>query len=255
MRVAMTEARKPSLVRRAILTDTPDAKFAEGRSFSHPLNPKSEVHMRSLGDAVGLERIGISIMRVAPGKESFAFHLHHTEEEFIYVLSGRGIAEIGDEEHAVGPGDFMGFPTPSVGHHLKNPFTEDLVYLSGGERRTSEVADFPRLGKRMVRVGMSVSMYGIEDAGSMAPFPRVGEGIAPSRWAEGKAEGRSEGKIEGFAEGHKFGRAEGLRQTIQDLCEVLDIELSAERKALLHGTSDADLISLCERLKRERRWP
>jgi uncharacterized cupin superfamily protein len=97
----MTDPRKPSLVRDAQPSATPDAKFAEGRSFSHPLNPKSEVHMRSLGDAVGLERLGIHIMRIPPGKESFVFHMHHTEEEFIYVLSGRGIAEIGDEEHEV----------------------------------------------------------------------------------------------------------------------------------------------------------
>jgi uncharacterized cupin superfamily protein len=49
------------------------------------------------------------------------------------------------------------------------------VYLSGGERRVSEVADFPRLDKRLVRVGMSASIYGISDAGAMSPFPRVGE--------------------------------------------------------------------------------
>jgi uncharacterized cupin superfamily protein len=171
----MTDARKPSLVRNAPLTSAPGAKFAEGVTFSHPLNPKSEVHMRSLGDAVGLERLGINLTRVAPGKESFCYHMHHTEEEFVYILSGRGIAEIGDEEHEVGPGDFMGFPTPSVGHHLRNPFTEDLVYLSGGERRISEIADFPRLDKRMVRVGMNLSIYGISDAGAMPPFPRIGE--------------------------------------------------------------------------------
>jgi uncharacterized cupin superfamily protein len=170
----MTDARKPSLVRTAPRSDAPDAKVTEGGVFSHPLNPKSEVHMRSLGDAVGLERLGVHLMRIAPGKESFVFHMHHTEEEFIYVLSGRGIAEIGDEEHEVGPGDFMGFPTPSVGHHLKNPFTEDLVYLAGGERRVAEIADFPRIDKRLVRVGMSVSIHGIDDAGAMAHLPRVG---------------------------------------------------------------------------------
>lgn len=170
----MNDARKPNLVRAKAPSTSTDATFAEGRSFSHPLNPKSEIHMRSLGDAVGLERLGIHIMRIPPGKESFLFHVHHTEEEFIYVLSGRGIAEIGDEEHEVGPGDFMGFPTPSVGHHLRNPFDEDVVYLAGGERRISEIADFPRVGKRVVRVGMSFSVYGIEEAGSMGPFPRIG---------------------------------------------------------------------------------
>jgi uncharacterized cupin superfamily protein len=43
------------------------------------------------------------------------------------------------------------FPTPSVPHHLKNPSDQDLVYLMGGENRKFEVADFPRLGKRMVK--------------------------------------------------------------------------------------------------------
>lgn len=171
----MTDTRKPSLIRNPSPSAAPDATFAEGRSFSHPLNPNSEIHMRSLGDAVGLERIGIHILRIPPGKESFVYHMHHTEEEFIYILSGRGIAEIGDEEHEVGPGDFMGFPAPSVGHHLRNPFNEDLMYLSGGERRTVEVADFPKHNKRIVRVGLTFSMYNIDDAGRVGPFPRIGE--------------------------------------------------------------------------------
>lgn len=162
----MTTERKPSLVR---------AAQAEGATFSHPLNPNSEIHGRSLGDAVGLERLGIHLVRIPPGKESFVYHLHYTEEEFVYILSGRGIAEIGDEEHEVGPGDFMGFPTPSVGHHLRNPFDEDLVYLSGGERRISEIADFPRHDKRLVRVGLSASIHGISDAGALPFLPRVGE--------------------------------------------------------------------------------
>jgi len=50
-------------------------------------------------------------------------------------LSGRGIAEIGDEEVEVGPGDFMGFATPSSAHHLRNRFDVDLVYLMGGGGR------------------------------------------------------------------------------------------------------------------------
>jgi uncharacterized cupin superfamily protein len=45
-----------------------------------------------------------------PGKESFVYHSHHREEEWIYVLSGRGVAEIDGEEFEVGAGDFMGFP-------------------------------------------------------------------------------------------------------------------------------------------------
>ena len=52
----------------------------------------------------------------------------------------------------------MGFPTPSVAHHLKNPFDEDLVYIMGGERREVDIADFPRLQKRMFRNGQNVQI-------------------------------------------------------------------------------------------------
>ncbi len=81
-------------------------------------------------------------------------------------LSGRGIAEIGDEEVEVGPGDFMGFATPSSAHHLRNPFDVDLVYLMGGEHREVEVADFPRLRKRLIRDGDELQVVAWDDLGS-----------------------------------------------------------------------------------------
>ncbi len=145
--------RKPVLFRAA------DHAKVKEESQSHPLNPNSLIRGISLSEQVGLKRLGFHLLRIAPGKESFIFHSHETEEEFIYILSGRGIAELGEESVEVGPGDFMGFPTPSIAHHLRNPFQEDLVYISGGERREMEVADFPRIGKRLVRVGMDVTIY------------------------------------------------------------------------------------------------
>lgn len=121
--------------------------------FAHPLNPASEIHGISLSERTGLERIGFHRVRVPPGKEAFIYHSHTVEEEFLYILSGRGVAEIDGEEFEVGPGDFMGFATPSRPHHLRNPFDEELVYLMGGERRQVEIARFPRLGKHLVRTG------------------------------------------------------------------------------------------------------
>ena len=138
------------------------------KSFSHPWNPKSEVHGLQLGKLCGLARTGVNFVRIPPGKESFVYHSHHYEEEWIYILRGRGLAEIDDAEHEVGPGDFMAFATPSVAHHLKNPFQEELVYLVGGEAREFEVADFPKLGRRMLRRGQTIEIYP-NDAGK--PFP------------------------------------------------------------------------------------
>src|SRR5215813_9277949 len=153
--------KKPLLMRASDL-------LTREETFSHPWNPNSLVRGVHLSGQVGLERTGVSIVHIAPGKESFIYHSHQFEEEWIYVLSGRGIAEIDGQEHEVGPGDFMGFATPSVAHHLKNPFDGELVYLVGGEAREFEVANFPKLGKRMIRQGAEIEIYPIDAA---KPFP------------------------------------------------------------------------------------
>lgn len=136
------------------------------QTFSHPWNPNSEISGTYLGRTVGLKRTGVNFARIAPGKESFVYHSHYCEEEWIYILSGKGIAEIDGEEFEVGAGDFMGFPTPSVAHHLRNTGDEDLIYLVGGENLEIEIAEFPRLGKRMLRRGNTVEIYDDSDAKS-----------------------------------------------------------------------------------------
>ncbi len=121
--------------------------------FHHPLNPNSEIYLRTLGTNVGFKRLGVSLARVPAGKESFIYHAHHNEEEWLYILSGRGIAEIGEGEYEVEAGDFMGFGLPQPPHHLRNPFKEELVYLVGGEKVHFDVGIFPRHGKRAIRDG------------------------------------------------------------------------------------------------------
>jgi uncharacterized cupin superfamily protein len=112
----------------------------------------------------------VNRVRVPAGKESFIYHSHYREEEWIYIISGRGVAEIDGEEFEVAAGDFMGFPTPGVAHHLRNPYDEDLVYLVGGENHEVEIADFPRLGKRMIRRGQDAEIYDTSDAHSFGPL-------------------------------------------------------------------------------------
>jgi uncharacterized cupin superfamily protein len=147
-----------------------DEAADEAVGFSHPWNPNSEIFGTRLSTLAGLSRIGVNLLRVPAGKESFIYHSHDREEEWIYIISGRGVAEIDSEEFEVAAGDFMGFPTPSVAHHLRNPYDEDLVYLVGGERLDVEIADFPRLGKRMLRRGQDVEVYEASDAKSFGPL-------------------------------------------------------------------------------------
>ena len=122
-------------------------------TFHHPLNPNSELHGFQLSRLTGLTRSAVNWIRLPPGKESYVYHSHRAEEEWLYILSGRGITEIDGKEYEVAPGDFMGFPTPSVAHHLRNPFGEDLIYLCGGEIRDLEVCEYPRNEVVLIRRG------------------------------------------------------------------------------------------------------
>ena len=156
------ETKSPYVLRAAAIA-------ASSSSFSHPLSPSVALEGTRMGHLLGLERTGVNLYRIAPGNESFAYHAHTTEEEWLYVLAGRGVALIDGEEHGVGPGDFMAFPTPSVAHHLTNPFDDELVYLAGGEHREVDVVDFPTLGQRIVRRGEDVTVYELARGLPLAP--------------------------------------------------------------------------------------
>jgi uncharacterized cupin superfamily protein len=139
-----------------------DRARTQEESFRHPLNPDSELHGTTLSRLTGLVKCGVNVIRVPPGKESFVHHVHLVDEEWMYVLSGRGELRIGDRWFEVGPGDFAGFPPRTHAHHLRNRGAEDLVYLSGGETIDHGVADFPELGLRMTVVGNEATVFPLE---------------------------------------------------------------------------------------------
>lgn len=140
------------------------------RPFSHPWNPASHVTVSPLGRLGGLRRTGVSIARMPPGKESFAYHAHHTEEEWIYILEGQAVALIDGRAYHLTAGDFVAFPTPSVAHHLVNRSEKEVVYLMGGENHPHEVADFPTLDRRLVKVDGRVTIYRLSDGQAFGPI-------------------------------------------------------------------------------------
>ncbi len=126
----------------------------EERVHVHQFNANAIRHTRSLGDLAGLTDMGVHLVRVEPGRETTAHHFHGQDEEFLYVLSGRGVATIGEEDLPVGPGDFMAFPKNSLAHSMRVPAdaADDLVYLMGGTRAPIDVCTYPRLRRRMYRI-------------------------------------------------------------------------------------------------------
>ena len=145
------------------------------------LNPRSRFRDAWLSRLAGLSRIGLSRARIPPGGESFAYHAHHAEEEWVFIVSGRARARIDGREVDLGPGDFAAFPAPQPAHLLTNPFDEDCVYLMGGEPgRPTDVIHYPDLGKTyaLVRGTGPTAFHALGPA--EYPFGAPGAGDAPA---------------------------------------------------------------------------
>ena len=144
----MTATREPSvyLLRRSDLESLPLTRFV------HQHNPLAVRHTVCLTDPLGFTDSGVHLVHLKPGDLSSEHHFHEGDEEFLYILSGSGLAFIGDEQFDVGPGDFMAFPKNSPPHHMTNPANEDLVYLVGGTRSRIDICNYPRRGLRQYRI-------------------------------------------------------------------------------------------------------
>lgn len=146
------------------------------------LNPRSRFRDAWLTQLAGFQRIGLSRARIPPGGESFAYHAHRAEEEWVFIVSGRARARIDDQDHDLGPGDFAAFPAPQAPHLLRNPFDEDCVYLMGGERGlVTDVLAYPDLGKSYVLVRDSMRTSFHELGPAEYPFGRADQPAATPR--------------------------------------------------------------------------
>jgi len=134
-----------------------------GRIKTHFLNDNAVRTNKSLGDAVGLKRLGVHLITVDPDRESTEHHLHHYEEECTYVLSGSGQVRLGDQWQRVGPGDFIGYPINGVAHTMINDGDEPLVCLVIGQRLDQDVSDYPDAGKRLYRNSGRWDLVELED--------------------------------------------------------------------------------------------
>ena len=123
----------------------------EELKVEHQFNSNAIRFTKNLGSIAGLTRLGIHQVRLNPGRDSTTHHYHEADEEFLYIISGKGIAKIGTQEFEVSAGDFMGFPSPSLPHSMHNNSDEDLVYLMGGERWPVDVVRYPDQQKTMIK--------------------------------------------------------------------------------------------------------
>ncbi len=123
----------------------------DGLSKTHFLNANAVRTNKSLGDLTGLTGLGFHIIEVEPRRETTEYHVHHHEDECVYILSGKATATIGNKTYPVKAGDFIGYRKGGLAHIIENTGVDMLRCIVVGERLTHDVGDYPRLKKRIFR--------------------------------------------------------------------------------------------------------
>jgi uncharacterized cupin superfamily protein len=125
----------------------PQAVAARSQS-SYPEPYRARVlprEVRALGDALGLTRIGVNLVRIFPGKASSMRHWHTHEDEFVYVLEGELVlrTDAGEQILCAGmcAGMCAGFPASERdGHHLLNKSATPAAFLVVSNRDAEDSA-------------------------------------------------------------------------------------------------------------------
>ncbi len=116
-----------------------------GNSYPEPFESRMKVPVRlELGDACGLEKLGVNLATLAAGGQSALRHWHTLEDEFVYVVSGEITLVTDAGEQLLTPGMCAGFPAGNRdGHHLINQSEQPVVYLEIGSRIDGDGCFYP----------------------------------------------------------------------------------------------------------------
>ena len=100
----------------------------------------------SLGEKLGLTRIGIHHVRLPPGRRTSYPHAESAEEEFAFVIEGEPDVWIDGVLHALKPGDSVAFPAGTGICHtfLNNTDTEVRLLVVGEKPKAENRIRYPR---------------------------------------------------------------------------------------------------------------
>ncbi|WP_372712954.1 cupin domain-containing protein [Ilyobacter sp.] len=79
-------------------------------------------------DEINTPLKGFYVNELLPGSE-ICYHEHIDDEEFYYILSGKGIVNDNGKEREIGPGDLIYTPFKE-GHGLKNTGDEPIKFAA-----------------------------------------------------------------------------------------------------------------------------
>ena len=97
-----------------------------------------------LGRQVGAERLGASLLALAPDSAAFPMHYHLGNEEMLIVIAGRPSLRTPDDERELEVGEVVSFPRGTEGaHQVVNRSEEEARILLISEMNAPEVVVRP----------------------------------------------------------------------------------------------------------------
>lgn len=114
-----------------------------GEGRNEPIKDLDGASREILVDAkeVGAEDITFGFSRFEPRTSIHKKHFHAEAEEIMYILKGRGISGVGDQEYEVKAGDTLWMPRGAT-HWFYNPFDEPCEFVFIYTRASLESAGY-----------------------------------------------------------------------------------------------------------------
>lgn len=115
-----------------------------GSSYPPPFDePCRGRRWQRLGQAGGLTRLGVNLVRLPPGAWSSQRHWHALEDEVVLVTEGELVLVTEAGEEPLRAGDFAAFPAGRRdGHHLQNRSQHDAAFLAVGGRDDADWGEY-----------------------------------------------------------------------------------------------------------------
>lgn len=112
-----------------------DSRTVAEQDDPYPGDDERMAFGRAIGAAAGLQRSGVHLVRVPPGRRTSYPHAEGDVEEWVYVLDGDVDAWIDGDLHRMTAGDFAAFPSGTgIAHAFLNNGAREALLLVGGER-------------------------------------------------------------------------------------------------------------------------
>jgi len=101
-----------------------------------------------VGAAAGAEQLGATLYEVDPGGRVSPLHIHHANEEMLFVISGRPTLRTTDNERELEPGEVVAFLSGRRGaHQVLNRSDAPARVLIVSTMRYPEVVEHPDSNK------------------------------------------------------------------------------------------------------------